>query len=257
MSFYLPKRNHPVFRSRGRSLVGFLALFTLLSIFPAPGAEGGTLQGTVTDPSGVGVDGVEVSSNAADAKDRHRVRTRDGGRYEITDLTSGSYVLSFSKPGFAAQSSASLEIETGATVTHDVRLEMSQVSDQVTVTGRTSRILTKVETPILQLPQAVSLVPDWLLEEQQVAHLTEAIRNVSGAVMSTTWRGSYDNYSLRGFIANQSSNLRRNGVGISKFGQLLDANAERVEVLKGPSSVLYGTLDPGGIINVVTKRPQA
>ena len=131
----------------------------------------------------------------------------------------------------------------------------SEDIEEIIVTGFESRVATKFETPVMELPQGVTIVPTWLLEEQQAVTLTEALRNVSGAVMSTTWRGGYDNYAIRGFIANQSSNLRRNGVGISKFGQLLDANTDRVEVLKGPSSVLYGTLDPGGIINVQTKRP--
>lgn len=127
--------------------------------------------------------------------------------------------------------------------------------DEITVTGFASRVATRFETPVMDLPQGVTIVPNWLLYEQQAVTLTEAIRNVSGTVMTTTWRGAYDNYAIRGFIANQNTNLRRNGVGVSKFGQLLDPNTERVEVLKGPSSVLYGTLDPGGIINIQTKRP--
>lgn len=133
--------------------------------------------------------------------------------------------------------------------------DSSQTIDEITVTGYASRVATKFETPVMELPQGVTIVPLWLLDDQQALTLTEAIRNVSGAVMSTTWRGAYDNYAIRGFIANQNTNLRRNGVGVNKFGQLLDANAERVEVLKGPSSLLYGTLDPGGIINIQTKRP--
>ncbi len=224
---------------------------------PALAQNGTTLSGTVLDSSGDGIDGVEVASSGEDGRVTKRVRTRDGGRYEFSDLPPGNYVLTFSKTGFARQKSAALELTANSPTTHDVRLQLAEVTDQVTVVSQSSRIVTKAETPILLLPQAVSVVPDWLLEEQQVTHLTEAIRNVSGAVLSTTWRGAYDNYALRGFIANQSTNLRRNGVGISKFGQLLDPNAERVEVLKGPSSVLYGTLDPGGIINVVTKKPQA
>lgn len=131
----------------------------------------------------------------------------------------------------------------------------NQAVEEIIVTGFASRVATRFETPVMELPQGVTIVPNWLLEEQQAVTLTEAIRNVSGTVMSTTWRGAYDNFAIRGFIANQNTNLRRNGVGISKFGQLLDANAERVEVLKGPSTVLYGTLDPGGIINIQTKRP--
>lgn len=237
-----------------------LTLFVLLVlVLPGTGFAdpGATLRGTVVDPTGSGVNGVQVVASAVGGAAVDRVRTKDGGSYEFLDLAPGRYVVSFTKPGFESRTSAELEVAAEAPTVHDVRLELAELSDRVTVVGQTSRIVTKAETPILELPQAVSLVPGWLLEEQQVTHMTEAIRNVSGAVMSTTWRGSYDNYSLRGFIANQSTNLRRNGVGISKFGQLLDANAERVEVLKGPSSVLYGTLDPGGIVNVVTKRPQS
>ena len=250
MSFYYRKWKFAFVRALSILVLPFVSTMAL--------AEGGvTLKGQVTDPSGVGVDGVEIAASTTPGGALAKgVQTQGGGHYELTELPPGRYVLNASKSGFESQTSEVLNLESGSALTHDVRLELSQISDQLTVTGRTSRIVTKVETPILLLPQAVSLVPDWLLEEQQVTHMTEAIRNVSGAVMSTTWRGGYDNYSLRGFIANQSSNLRRNGVGISKFGQLLDVNTERVEVLKGPSSVLYGTLDPGGIINVVTKRPQ-
>jgi iron complex outermembrane receptor protein len=62
--------------------------------------------------------------------------------------------------------------------------------------------------------------------------------------------------SQRGFYSDSDGNFRRNGIEISKFTSILSPNAERIEVLKGPASVLFGRIDPGGVINVVTKRPQ-
>ena len=70
-------------------------------------------------------------------------------------------------------------------------------------------------------------------------------------------------FTLRGFTNNSTNTLLNNittdGLpgGASRFGSPTTANVDRVEVLKGPVSVLYGSMNPGGIINIVTKQPQA
>lgn len=70
-------------------------------------------------------------------------------------------------------------------------------------------------------------------------------------------------FTLRGFTNNSTNtllnNLTTDGLpgGASRFGSPTTANVDRVEVIKGPVSVLYGSMNPGGIINIVTKQPQA
>jgi iron complex outermembrane receptor protein len=131
-----------------------------------------------------------------------------------------------------------------------------KVTGEITVIAPASRVGTKAETEILETPQAIVEVPGQVLEEQQVDSLADALRNVS-SIQSTSFGGDYNEFSIRGFSADLDGNFRKNGVETTKFGEILNSNVERVEVLKGPSSVLYGRLDPGGVINVVTKQPQA
>lgn len=131
--------------------------------------------------------------------------------------------------------------------------ESEKITHEETVTVLTdvSRVATKSDTEIRFTPQAINVVPPDILEDQQADDLPDAIRNVSGATMA-----SNTGYGIRGVvITNGDGNLRKNGVEMFTAGQYLNPNVERVEVLKGPFSVLYGRLDAGGIINFVTKKP--
>ncbi|MBH8561823.1 TonB-dependent siderophore receptor [Nostoc sp. CENA67] len=111
---------------------------------------------------------------------------------------------------------------------------------------------TKTDTPLLEIPQAIQVVPRQVIEDQQVQRVADALRNVSGVTPQINLVGA-DTYTIRGF--NTNANLR-NGFRQDNFTGFTDsATIERVEVLKGPASVLYGQLEPGGIVNYITKQP--
>ena len=111
---------------------------------------------------------------------------------------------------------------------------------------------TRTDTPLKDVPQSIQVVPQQVIEDQQVQSLQDITRNVSGVIQEDTFGGSLDRFLIRGF--EQTVFLRD---GFRDETQLVreTAKLERVEVLKGPASVLYGTLEPGGIINLVTKKP--
>ena len=112
---------------------------------------------------------------------------------------------------------------------------------------------TRTDTPLRDIPQSIQVVPRQVLEEQQVTRIGEAARNVSGVTPKPGYAGATDNYTIRGFDA---SNNLRNGFRDDGFYSFTDpANIERVEVLKGPASVLYGQIEPGGVVNYITKQP--
>jgi len=111
---------------------------------------------------------------------------------------------------------------------------------------------TRTDTPLLEIPQSVQVVPRQVLEDQQVIRLDEALRNVSGVVQDGGFGGTSDQFNIRGFFADT---ITRDGLRINSVGLRETANLERVEVIKGPSSVLLGNLEPGGTINLVTKKP--
>lgn len=114
---------------------------------------------------------------------------------------------------------------------------------------------TKMDVPIKEIPQSIEVIPRQVLVDQQVTNLKDAVSNVSG-VLSNNLEGVGAQFYTRGFKQNF---IFRNALSLSQFTAmpvLVDtANVERVEVLKGPSSMLFGRADPGGVINIVTKQP--
>ncbi|WP_254625615.1 TonB-dependent siderophore receptor [Nostoc sp. TCL240-02] len=114
-----------------------------------------------------------------------------------------------------------------------------------------SSTATRTDTPLRDIPQSIQVIPQQVIKDQQITRISDATRNVSGVSPLSGYGGFSDDYTIRGFT---NSNLLRNGFTTSNFFTY-GANVERVEVLKGPSSVLYGQVEPGGVINFVTKQP--
>ncbi|MDF5707818.1 MAG: TonB-dependent siderophore receptor [Nostoc sp. S4] len=114
---------------------------------------------------------------------------------------------------------------------------------------------TGTDTPIRDIPFSIQVVPQEIIRDQQVTRTEEALRNVSGI----TYQGSASNrsganFTIRGFT---DAPILRDG--FRRYGvvqaPLEVANLERIEVLKGPASILYGAIEPGGLINAVSKQP--
>ncbi|MGD1851796.1 MAG: TonB-dependent siderophore receptor [Cyanophyceae cyanobacterium] len=115
---------------------------------------------------------------------------------------------------------------------------------------------TRTDTPLRDVPQSIQIIPREILEDQGTIRLNDAVRNASGVVAgSSDPRGQ--RFTIRGF---GSSSVLRDGVrlangGVGNIGFQELANIERIEVLKGPASILFGSLQPGGVINLVTEQP--
>ncbi|WGS88407.1 TonB-dependent receptor [Methylomonas sp. UP202] len=117
---------------------------------------------------------------------------------------------------------------------------------------------TKTDTLQFDTPVSVQVIPKAVIEDQQAIGLENVLKNVSG--VAKNWGFGADaneNIYLRGFAngINSVGNIYRDGVLTPNMPISL-ANAERVEVLKGPAAMLYGRAQPGGLVNVVTKRPR-
>ncbi|MXV94585.1 MAG: TonB-dependent receptor, partial [Gemmatimonadetes bacterium] len=176
------------------------------------------------------------------------------GRFTIYGVPEGAGTLVVSAVGY---DSSRMPLTIGTDVVEiEIQLEVDPLGvDGLTVSAARSRVATKAETELLATPQAISLVPGAVIEQQAAVTLDDVIKNVSGLIQASSINGEYATFAARGFYSNSNGNFRRNGVQVSKFGELLDANTDRVEVLKGPATVLYGQLDPGGVINLRTKQP--
>ena len=110
---------------------------------------------------------------------------------------------------------------------------------------------TRTETDPQDVPQTIQVIPQEIIENREVNDLTEALESVPGIVPNND-TGLFNDVNIRGFGAD----YRRNGLRADVFGSSGEqtANVERIEVLKGPASVLYGQGSFGGTVNIVTKQ---
>ncbi|WP_455778006.1 TonB-dependent siderophore receptor, partial [Burkholderia stabilis] len=111
------------------------------------------------------------------------------------------------------------------------------------------------DIPLLDTAQAVNVVPAQVLRDQRPRNLDDALGNVSGITQGNTLAGTQDTIMKRGFGGNRDGSIMHNGMPIVQ-GRSFNAAVDSVEVLKGPTSLLYGLMDPGGVVNVVSKQPQ-
>ncbi|WLB88708.1 TonB-dependent siderophore receptor [Bradyrhizobium japonicum] len=107
----------------------------------------------------------------------------------------------------------------------------------------------------LDTSQAVNVVPAQVLKDQLPRNIDDALVNISGITQTNTLAGTQDAVIRRGFGDNRDGSIMRNGMPLVQ-GRSLNAAVESVEVLKGPASLLYGIMDPGGIVNTISKRPE-
>ncbi|KAF0806226.1 TonB-dependent siderophore receptor [Alcanivorax xiamenensis] len=121
---------------------------------------------------------------------------------------------------------------------------------------------TKTDAAVLEVPQSISVVTRQEMEDRGADSVMDAVRYTAG--VSTELQGidsRVDDITIRGFDASSwSSNMYLDGLRMPKGGQWttpqVDAyGLERVEILKGPAAVLYGQVAPGGLVNMVAKRP--
>ncbi|MBE9100337.1 TonB-dependent siderophore receptor, partial [Vacuolonema iberomarrocanum] len=118
----------------------------------------------------------------------------------------------------------------------------------------TATTATRTDTPLIEIPQSIQVIPEAVLEDQRVIRLNDALRNAPGVVQENNFGGGSDRFTIRGF---QGAAILRDGFRANEAisGLQETANLERIEVLRGPASILYGNVEPGGVINLVTERP--
>ncbi|AYM95642.1 TonB-dependent siderophore receptor [Acidovorax sp. 1608163] len=123
--------------------------------------------------------------------------------------------------------------------------------------ARRAQSSSRLGLSVLETPRSVSVIDNALLEQQMATTERDVLRNASGVSARSEYYGSYSQFAIRGLWANNTYNFLRDG---AKFVHLLDPplfNIERVEVIKGPAALEFGQVAPGGLVNYVSKRPQA
>jgi iron complex outermembrane receptor protein len=219
----------------------------------------GTVSGHVTDPAGAVISGANVTASHTQTRQRQRTLTDSQGNFVLTNLAPGFYRVEITAAGFALATKEA-RIASGESATLDFQLAVGSVKESVIATVDSYEVIaaatgTKTDTPILEIPQSIQVIPQQVIEDQKPLTLSGILRNVSGFSQTRTDFEVFRSFKLRGFdVLDTTTDGIRNTDSLNIQPDGL-ANIERVEVLKGPASALYGRGAIGGGINIVTKKP--
>ncbi|WP_404783701.1 TonB-dependent siderophore receptor [Altericista sp. CCNU0014] len=148
------------------------------------------------------------------------------------------------------------------TAQQPVQPELEEGEEEIVATGeqetgyrvRNSTTGTKTDTPLRDIPQSIQVIPKEVLQDRAIIRIGDAVQNVSGVNYLGGYQGFSERFSVRGF--QNFFNIFRDGIRVDGYTSYLETtDLERIEVLKGPASVLFGDAEPGGIINLVSKLP--
>lgn len=151
--------------------------------------------------------------------------------------------------------------EETITVTAAPAAQESAWGPSPTIAAKRSATATKTDTPIEKTPQSVSVVTREEMDTKQPATVKEAIAYTPGVFATRGSSTTYDVVTIRGFTAPTTVNTNQYLDGMKLQGNNYSEVSmdpyflERVEVMRGPTSVLYGNSNPGGIVSMVSKRP--
>lgn len=225
-------------------------VYTLLALLCAYGAYAQTITGNVLDANtGQPVAGATVTLETTNKG----TATDSLGRFSLD----GSGPVRVSFIGYRT-----VTVRSRANAfTIELTPEATQLQT-VEVVGRANRnytsdysfSATRIAIRNQDLPQSIGTVTKELIADRQAFQLADAVRVVSGVAPASF----YNQYTIRGISQNEEGQII-NGMRTRQyyFMQPLTSNIERVEVLKGPASATFSSVDPGGSINLVTKKPLA
>ena len=217
------------------------------------------IRGQITDNNGNPISEATISVKGM----KHAVRTKGNGYFTLSELPSGETTILVHAIGYAAQQRTLNLTNKSYQGVNFVLQERSDALPTVDVMGRreqsyknsVSFVGTKTATALKDVPQSIGYVTKELVLDQGAITVNDVVKNISGISQYS----AYNDFSIRGFrsLGNLNSGNLLNGMrGLTPlFRQSSLANLERVEVIKGPASALFGNAAPGGVVNRVTKKP--
>jgi outer membrane cobalamin receptor len=238
-----------------RTLV-FFFLFVLYLV-PARSQAANSVVGVVRDPQGGAIPGARVTLTRRDSTSPFAVTTDRSGEYRFSDLAAGMYLLQATAAGFANSPPRSIEIAGEGRLTEDISLPIAGLQTSVVVTATGTPQTTD------ELSKDVSVLDGRTLDQRDDSSVAEALRTLPGmriqrlggpAAATTIFSRGLPSYNtavlVDGFRLRDISTTQ--GDAAPLIQDLLVTDVDRVEVLRGAGSSLYGTNAVGGVVNIVT-----
>lgn len=224
----------------------FAILTAILFFSFATLAQTGTISGRITYGDNVALHDASVQI----VQTRQATRTDDTGSYQLSPVPAGRHTILVHLDGFT-DATKIVDVTAGASVTLDFKLQIASLQEQVTVTA------SGTEQSLFDAFQSVTSIGSTRIAERASTSLGEVLENETGVAKRSFGPGS-SRPVIRGFDGDRvlvlQDGVRTGSVGSQSgdHGETVDPlSAERIEVVKGPGTLLYGSNAIGGVVNVI------
>ncbi|NGY35913.1 TonB-dependent receptor [Flavobacterium sp. XN-5] len=236
-----------------RITILFVILFTTFYI---QAQETGTIEGRILSADGFPLPGIAIKLG----KEAKTNQTNAEGEFTFNSFPTGIHTITLAGGGMKTQSK---QIKVLANQTNFVEFKL--VEDITTLkelvikikqspNKKKETVLSGLNIKPMDLPQSIQIVGHHVIEQQQAVRMSDVIKNVNGVYVGSARGGAQESFWSRGYDMS-SNNMFKNGFRFNSGSMPEVSSLERVEVLKGSAALLFGNVAPGGILNMVTKKP--
>ncbi|MFA6083168.1 TonB-dependent siderophore receptor [Mucilaginibacter sp.] len=186
--------------------------------------------------------------------------TVDNGSFIFNNIKPGTYTLKTSYTGTQSEEKTVTVTARETTKVEFILTESSTQLNEVVVSStktinRKNLSIGKMNVAPIDLPQSISVIGRDVLDQQQSLRLSDVIKNVNGLYLYSARGNTQETFAARGYNFS-STNMFKNGFRVNSGAMPEISSLERVEILKGSAALLYGNVAPGGVLNMVTKKPK-
>lgn len=216
--------------------------------------EGNSIYGKIVNNEQQALEGATISINNLN---KHAI-TNSEGKFSISGLAAHSYKLSISYIGYFQKHMTVTvnqnRVELPLIILEEDTNELSEIIVSGSIFNKTPNAA-KAGIKALDLPQSAVVISQQTMEDQQVNSISDILKNTNGVYIKGTTGGYQEEIAARGFSLG-SNNTFKNGVRYFSGMMTETSGIESMEVLKGSAAILFGNVEAGGVINIITKKPR-
>ena len=231
----------------------FLLIFNFINLY---GQNTGTVKGTIESNDGFPVSNLSIKQE----KNGISIKTDEKGEFSISNFPLGIHTLVLEGIKIKKQTKEIIVRENETCfVKFTLNEEINELKEIIikikeSPNKKKETILSGLEIKPFDLPQSIQILGNSTLLQQQTIRLSEVLKNVNGVYIGSSRGGAQESLWSRGYDMT-ANNVFKNGFRTNSGSMPEVATLEKVEVLKGNSALLFGNVTPGGIVNLVTKKP--
>lgn len=231
----------------------FILIFNCINIY---GQNTGIVRGKIESTDGFPVSNLLIKQE----KNGISIKTDKKGEFTIPNFPLGIHTLVLEGEKIKKQTKEILvkENETYFVIftLNEVINELKEIVIKIkdSPNKKKETILSGLEIKPFDLPQSLQIVGNSTLLQQQTIRLSDVLKNVNGVYIGSSRGGAQESLWSRGYEMT-ATNIFKNGFRMNGGAMPEVATLDKVEILKGGSALLFGNVTPGGIVNMVTKKP--